>query len=84
MLYERFVMLLKSRSRAHHPHMHYSYTRGRHKNMPFHLDPLENILLLHWEKTPKIYPIGYSPNKCSKVHVAISQRILLQKRGMWL
>ena len=26
-------MLLKSRSRTHHPHMHYSYTRGRHKNM---------------------------------------------------
>ena len=31
--YERFVMLLKSRSRTHHPHMHY-YTGGRHKNMP--------------------------------------------------
>jgi hypothetical protein len=28
--YERFVMLLKSRSRTHHPHMHYSYTGGRH------------------------------------------------------
>jgi hypothetical protein len=26
MPYERFVMLLKSRSRTHHPHMHYSYT----------------------------------------------------------
>ena len=24
--YERFVMLLKSRSRTHHPHMQYSYT----------------------------------------------------------
>jgi hypothetical protein len=30
--YERFVMLLKSRSRTHHPHMHYSYTVGRRKN----------------------------------------------------
>jgi hypothetical protein len=39
MPYERFVMLLKSRSRTHHPHMLYSYTRGRHRNMPFHLDP---------------------------------------------
>ena len=26
MPYERFVILLKSRSRTHHPHMHYSYT----------------------------------------------------------
>jgi hypothetical protein len=34
MPYERLVMLLKSRSRTHHPHMHYSYTWGRHKNMP--------------------------------------------------
>jgi hypothetical protein len=32
--YEKFVMLLKSRSRTHHPNMHYSYTRGRLKNMP--------------------------------------------------
>ena len=34
MPYERFVMLLKSRSRTHHPHMHYSYTSGRRRNMP--------------------------------------------------
>jgi hypothetical protein len=27
-LYERFVMLLKLRSRTHHPHMFYSYTGG--------------------------------------------------------
>ena len=33
-LYESFVMLLKSRSCTHHPHMHYSYTGGRRKNMP--------------------------------------------------
>jgi hypothetical protein len=33
MPYEKFVMLLKSRSRTHHLHMHYSYTRGRRKNM---------------------------------------------------
>jgi hypothetical protein len=39
MPYERFVMLLKSRSRTHHPHMHYSYTRSRRNNMPFHQDP---------------------------------------------
>ena len=27
--------------------------------MPFHLDPLKNVLLLHLERTPKIFPIGY-------------------------
>jgi hypothetical protein len=47
--YERFFMLLKSRSHTHHPHIHYSYTGGRHKNKPFHLDPPKNVLLLHWE-----------------------------------
>ena len=59
-------MPLKSRSRTHHPNMHYSYTGGRHYNMPFHLDPPKNVLLLHWEKTRKIFLIGYQPNKCSK------------------
>jgi hypothetical protein len=33
MPYERFIMLLKSRSRTRHPHVHYSYTGGRRKNM---------------------------------------------------
>jgi hypothetical protein len=42
MPYERFVMLLKSRS-----HINYSYTRSRRNNMLFHQDPLKNILLLH-------------------------------------
>ena len=59
-------MLLKSRSRTHHPNMYYSYTRGRRNNMPFHLDPPKNVLLLHWEKTPKTFLIGYPPNKYSK------------------
>jgi hypothetical protein len=30
MPYERFVMLLKSRSRTHYLHVHYSYTGSRH------------------------------------------------------
>jgi hypothetical protein len=47
MPYERFVMLLKSRSRTHHPHMHYSYTGSRRNNMLFHEDPQKNVLLLH-------------------------------------
>ena len=59
-------MLLNSRSCTHHPHMHYSYTGGRCNNMPFHLDSPKNVLLLHWEKTPKLLLIGYPPNKCSK------------------
>ena len=47
--YERFVMLLKSRSRTHHPHMHYSYTGDRCNNMPFYLDLPKNVLVLNWE-----------------------------------
>ena len=43
--YERLFILLKSRSRTHHPHMHYSYTGGRLKNMSFHLDPPKNIFI---------------------------------------
>jgi hypothetical protein len=45
--YERFVMLSKSRSRIHHPHilmlLHWEYEKTC-----FHLDPPKNILLLHW------------------------------------
>jgi hypothetical protein len=47
MPYEGFVMLLKSRSRTHHPYMHHSYIRSRHTHLSFHHDPLENVLLLH-------------------------------------
>jgi hypothetical protein len=39
MPYKRSVLLLKSRLRTHHPHMHYSYNGGRRKNMSFHLNP---------------------------------------------
>jgi hypothetical protein len=60
MPYERFVMLLKSRSRTHHLHMHYSYTGGRRKNMPFHLDPSKKCLAPTLGVNTKIYPIGYS------------------------
>jgi hypothetical protein len=47
--YERFVMLLKSRSRTYHLYMHYSYTGSKHKNMLFRL--LKNVTLLYWEWT---------------------------------
>jgi hypothetical protein len=79
MPYERFIMLLKSRSHTHHPYMHYSYTRSRHNNMSFHLDSLKNILLLHWEWTQKIYPIGYPPNKCSKFFLSLKS-FVVEKR----
>ena len=59
MPYERFVMLLKSRSRTHHPNMHYSYTRGRRKNMPFHLDAPKNMI----DRFP-IHQIN-APSSCS-------------------
>ena len=79
--YERFVMLLKSRSRTHHPHMHYSYTGCRRKNMSIHLDPPKNVLLLHQEKPPKnalqdIHKIN-APSSCCYL-----SKVLLQKRGM--
>ena len=44
--YERFVMLLKSRSRTHHRYLlllHWEYTKH-----VFHLDPQKNVLLLRW------------------------------------
>jgi hypothetical protein len=47
MPYEKFVMLLKSRSHTHHPHMYYSYIRSRRTHLSFHLDPPKNVLLLH-------------------------------------
>ena len=82
--YERFVMLLKSRSCILHPYMHYSYTGGRHKNMPFHLDPPRNVLLFHWEWTLKIYPIGYPLNKCSKFLLLSLKSFVEVKRSMRL
>ena len=73
-------MLLKSRSHTHHPHMHYSYTGGRRNNTPFHLDPPKNILLLHWERTPKIFLLGYPPNKCSKFLFLSLKSFVAEKR----
>ena len=67
-------MLLKSRSRTHHPHMHYSYSGGRRKNMSFHLDPLKKCFTPTLGVNTKNIPYRISPNKCSKVLVAISQK----------
>jgi hypothetical protein len=69
MPYERFVIFLKSRSCTHYTHMPYSYNGSRLRKHAFHLDPLKNILLLHWEKTPKIFHIGFhqinAPSSCA-------------------
>ena len=73
-------MLLKSRSRTHHPHMHYSYTGGRRNNMPFHLDPSKNVLLLDQEKTPKIFLIEYPVNKCSKFLLPSLKSFVAEKK----
>jgi hypothetical protein len=59
--------------------MHYSYTRGRRRTcIP---DSFKNVLLLHWEKTLKIFHIGFhqikAPNSC-----AISQIFSVAKGGM--
>ena len=78
MPYERFVILLKSRSRTHHPYMHCSYTRDRCHI--FHLAPLKNILLLYWEKTPKTCLIGFPPNKCSKFLLLSLKSFVAEKR----
>jgi hypothetical protein len=61
MPYERSVMLLKSRSRTHHPHMHYSYIRGRHKNMAFHLNPSKKYFTSTLGVNTKNIPHRISP-----------------------
>jgi hypothetical protein len=54
--YERFVMLLKLRSCTHHPHMHYSYTRGWRKNMiSIYIHPKMYITILEcsWARSAR-------------------------------
>ena len=48
--------------------------------MSFLLDPPKNILLLYWEKTPKIFLIGYPPNKCSKFLLLSLKSFVVEKR----
>jgi hypothetical protein len=81
MPYERLVMLLKSRSHTYHPHMHYSYTGGRHKNMSFHLDPLKKCFTSTIGVNTKNIPYRISPNRCSNVLVAISQKFCCRKKA---
>jgi hypothetical protein len=67
MPYERFVMLLKSRSRTHHPRMHYSYTWGRRKNMPsIWIHPKMFYTYTRGKHKIMLDRFFYPPNKCSK------------------
>ena len=72
-------MLLKSRSRTHHPHMHYSYTGGRHKTYL----PSRSIKKC---STPtlgvntKKYFLGFPPNKCSKFLLLSLKSSIADKR----
>jgi hypothetical protein len=81
MPYERFVMLLKLGSHTHHPHMHYSYTWDRRKNMPFHLDPPKKCFTPTLGVNTKNIPLRISPNKCANVLLAISQKFRCRKEA---
>jgi hypothetical protein len=79
MPYERFVILLKSRSHTHHPHMHYSYTKSRRKNMhsiQIHQKcftptlEVNNKIILH--RFPSINALSF--------FVIISQKIIAGRR----
>jgi hypothetical protein len=80
MPYERFVMLFKSISRTHHSHMHYSYTGSRCNNMPFYQDPPKKYFIPTLGVNTKIYPIGYTSNKCSKFLVLSLKSFVVEKR----
>ena len=94
MPYERFVMLLKSRSRTHQPHMHYSYTGGRRKNMPFHLDPPKKLFYSYTRSkhqkytlkdipqinAPKFLLLSLKSFVAEKKHVAMQKLFIKQER----
>jgi hypothetical protein len=61
--------------------MHYSYNGGRRKNMPFHLDPPKNVLLLHWGEHKNIL-VRFSFKINAPNSYCYLSRDLLQKRGM--
>ena len=78
--YERFVMLLKSRSRTHHPHMHYSYT-GRRRKTWLPSRSTQKCSTPTLGVNTKNYFIGFPPNKCSKVFVAITQKFCCREEA---
>jgi hypothetical protein len=69
--------------------MHYSYTGGRSKYMPFHLDPSKMFYSYTGSEHRKIYPRGYHPNKFSEIlllslksFVAEKSHVAMQKLFM--
>ena len=75
--YERFVMLLKSRSRTHHRYL--LLLLWEYAKHAFHLDPPKKCFTPTLGVNTKTYLIGFSSpqNKCSKVLVDISLKVLL-------
>ena len=71
-------MLLKSRSCTHHPHMHYSYTGGRRKNMPSTKKCFTPTLGVN----TKILLIGSPQNKCSKL-LLLSLKSFVAEKKHW-
>ena len=82
--YDRFVMLLKSRSHTHHPNMHYSYIGGRRKNMPSNqIHP--KIFYSYTRSEHKNMLDRFSIHQINALSSCyISLKVLLQKRGMGL
>ena len=76
--YERFIMLLKSRSRTHHPNMQYSYTGGRRNNMlSIQIHP--KIFYSYTRSEQKhACQVFHPPNKCS---ITISQKFNCRKQA---
>jgi hypothetical protein len=63
--YERFVMLLKSRSRTHHPYIHNSYTGNRNNHSSFSTQIHLKMFSPTMERTPKNLTYRTTLNKCS-------------------
>ena len=83
-LYERFIMLLKSRSHTHHPNMHYSYTGvGTKICLPFRTTQKHYTPTLGW--TTKTCLIGFSihqinaPKFCCKEEAWAMQKLFIKK-----
>ena len=83
--YERFVMILKSRSCTHYPNMHYSYTGVGVKTCFSSRSTKKcSTPTLGVNTKNKLDRFSIHSNKCSKVLIDISLKVLLQKRDMGL
>jgi hypothetical protein len=83
--YERFVMLLKSRSRTHHPYIHNSYTRNRHNHSSFSTQIHLKMFSPTIERTPKNLTYRTALNKYSNFLLqSLSNILYAERKGMWL